>query len=194
MKFRAPEAPQFSLWPLYVVIGAVLCLTFAPAVAVAVVGTDTRPPGAVQPAQPGAVAEANAEQAVLAAHREAAERSQRLWTCAALMIAFAPAAFWGIGRFASRWDGPRCGRRAAPSVDDPRALLPFEAAPKGALAYLREGTHKRGDFVILAHAAEDLEKISPEQLEAAVAQAREEDPTLEHRVVADRWILRRPRI
>ena len=48
--------------------------------------------------------------------------------------------------------------------------------------------------MILAHAAEDLRPITPEQLDAAVEQARERTPHLEHRVVAGRWILRRPRI
>ena len=62
------------------------------------------------------------------------------------------------------------------------------------MAYLQEGTARAGDFVILAHMAEDLAPISPPEVEAAVALARERTPHLEHRVVAGRWILRRPRI
>jgi len=77
--------------------------------------------------------------------------------------------------------------------------LPPSAAPAGAppsaasLDYLRAGTREAGGFVIVAHAAEDL-GLDPAQLESALAAARADDPSLELRVVAERRILRRPRI
>lgn len=73
------------------------------------------------------------------------------------------------------------------------ALTCAGAAPPAALDYLRAGTRAAGGFVIVAHAAEDL-GLSERQLEPALAAAQREDPELELRVVAERRILRRPRL
>jgi hypothetical protein len=76
--------------------------------------------------------------------------------------------------------------------------VPTAAAPPAGVdvdGYLQDQTSRAGDFVILAHAAEDLQPaISRHDLELAVRRARESAPQLEHRQVAGRWILRRPRI
>ncbi|HBP19422.1 MAG TPA: hypothetical protein DEA08_16735 [Planctomycetes bacterium] len=82
--------------------------------------------------------------------------------------------------------------RLRDSVSLPPAASGSGTSP-ATLDYLREATREAGGFLIVAHAAEDL-GLSAEQLEAALAAARAEDPTLELRVVAERRVLRRPRL
>lgn len=83
--------------------------------------------------------------------------------------------------------------RLRDSVSLPPAASQAGGASPATLDYLRDATREAGGFVIVAHAAEDLGLSAP-QLEAALASARAEDPALELRVVAERRILRRPRL
>lgn len=107
------------------------------------------------------------------------ERTAQALVGATLCMLLLATGAYCLGRAASSWEAHR----------ESATLVPNDQV----VEHLHQHTQQPGDFVILDHLAEEVDG-SLRTVNISAAHVRAQSPDLQHKVIAGRWVLRRPRV